>query len=91
MKINSTIVNTFPFTIRPLSEEDGGGFMIEYPDLPGCVSDGDSPRQAIAHGRDAFRASLFSSARHDRRGTRNAPSIIMKGPSAGNAESDFVF
>jgi hypothetical protein len=30
----------FPFIIRPLSEEDGGGYLIEYLDLPGCISDG---------------------------------------------------
>jgi antitoxin HicB len=64
MKINGAIVNSFPFTIHPLSDEDGGGFMIEYPDLPGCVSDGDTPEEAIAHGRDAVRAYLLSCAKH---------------------------
>jgi antitoxin HicB len=36
-------IDKYPFTIRPLSSEDGGGFLIEYPDLPGCHSDGDTP------------------------------------------------
>ena len=50
----------YPFTIRPLSFEDGGGFLIEYPDLPGCHSDGETPEQAIENGRDAVRSYLMS-------------------------------
>ena len=64
MKINKTLINSYPFTIRPLSQEEGGGFMIEYPDLPGCVSDGSTPEEAIAHGRDAVKAYLLSCVRH---------------------------
>lgn len=44
----------YPFEVRPLSEDDGGGFLITFPDLPGCMSDGESPEEAIQEGRDAF-------------------------------------
>ncbi len=64
MKIDKTLINSYPFAIRPLSQEDGGGFMIEYPDLPGCVSDGSTPEEAIVHGRDAVKAYLLSCVRH---------------------------
>ena len=40
--------------MAPLSEEDGGGYMITFPDLPGCMSDGDTIEEALANGRDAF-------------------------------------
>lgn len=40
--------------MTPLSEEDGGGFMITFPDLPGCMSDGETIEEAIQNGRDAF-------------------------------------
>jgi len=40
--------------IAPLSEEDGGGYMITLPDLPGCMSDGDTLDEVLANGRDAF-------------------------------------
>jgi len=43
----------YPFTVRRLSEEEGGGFVIEFPDLSGCISDGASIEEAIAHGYDA--------------------------------------
>jgi len=57
-------VDRYPFAIRPLSAEDGGGFLIEYPDLPGCHSDGNTPEEAIANGRDAVRSYLLSCRRH---------------------------
>lgn len=42
--------------ISPLSAEDGGGFLITFPDLPGCMSDGATVEETIANGRDAFSA-----------------------------------
>jgi len=40
--------------ISPLSAEDGDGYMITFPDLPGCMSDGETLEEALANGRDAF-------------------------------------
>jgi antitoxin HicB len=56
--------NDYPFFIRPLSEEDGGGYLIEFPDLPGCVADGSTPEEAISDGRDAVKAYLSSCKKH---------------------------
>jgi predicted RNase H-like HicB family nuclease len=42
--------------VAPLPEEDGGGFLITFPDLPGCMSDGETIEEAVDNGRDAFRA-----------------------------------
>ena len=44
----------YAHVITPLSEEDGGGYMITLPDLPGCMSDGRTQDEAIENGRDAF-------------------------------------
>jgi antitoxin HicB len=57
-------IDKYPFTIRPLSVEDGGGYLIEYIDLPGCHSDGETPEEAIANGRDAVRSYLLSCKKH---------------------------
>ena len=44
----------YPFEMRPLSKEEGGGWVIVFPDLPGCMSDGESPEEAIENGKDAL-------------------------------------
>jgi antitoxin HicB len=45
-----------PYEIRvtPLSQEDGGGYMAMVPDLDGCVSDGETPQEAVANAMDAI-------------------------------------
>jgi predicted RNase H-like HicB family nuclease len=40
--------------ISPLSDDDGGGYMITFPDLPGCMSDGETMEEVLVNGRDAF-------------------------------------
>lgn len=40
--------------IEPLSEEDGGGYFATVPDLPGCMSDGETPEEAVANVQDAI-------------------------------------
>ncbi|MBF0139001.1 MAG: type II toxin-antitoxin system HicB family antitoxin [Magnetococcales bacterium] len=44
----------YPFTIRPLNADEGGGYLIEFPDLPGCMSDGETLEEAIANGKEAM-------------------------------------
>jgi predicted RNase H-like HicB family nuclease len=44
----------YPVIIEPLSLEDGGGFAAFAPDLPGCMSDGETPEEALANVRDAI-------------------------------------
>jgi predicted RNase H-like HicB family nuclease len=46
----------YPVLIEPLSVQDGGGFVATVPDLPGCMSDGETPEQALANVRDAIAA-----------------------------------
>ncbi len=50
----------YRFTVRPLTEDEGGGWLIEFPDLPGCMSDGETIEEAIANGEDAKRWVLTS-------------------------------
>lgn len=46
----------YPVIVQPLSEEDGGGFAAIVPDLPGCMSDGATPEEALSNVRDAIAA-----------------------------------
>ena len=53
-------IDQYPFAVRPLSEDDGGGYLIEYPDIPGCKSDGETPEEAVINGKDALRCVLLT-------------------------------
>lgn len=46
------------FEIRPLTEEEGSGYLVEFPDYPGCVADGDTPEAALQEGRDALKSYI---------------------------------
>jgi antitoxin HicB len=48
----------YPFIVRPLAADEGGGYLIEFPDLPGCISDGETVDEAVANGMDARREWL---------------------------------
>ncbi len=65
----SALFEHYRFNISPLSVADGGGFLITWPDLPGCMSDGETIEETIIHGRDAF---LTYVATHKETG-RNLP------------------
>jgi antitoxin HicB len=58
-KASELNLDAYPFTIRPMTEDEGEGFLIEYPDVAGCMSDGSTPEEAIANGRDALKACLL--------------------------------
>lgn len=48
----------YPFEIRPLTEEEGGGFLISFPDFSECISDGETTEEAIRNGLDALRETI---------------------------------
>jgi predicted RNase H-like HicB family nuclease len=43
-------------TVGLLSRDEGGGFLATVPDLPGCMSDGETPEEALANIQDAVAA-----------------------------------
>lgn len=50
--------STYPLTVEPLSEADGGGYLVSFPDLPGCHGDGETIEAAIADGIAALEDCL---------------------------------
>ena len=48
----------YPFEVRPLSAEEGGGYLVSFPDFAECISDGASIAEAIENGRDALKATI---------------------------------
>ena len=47
---------SYPVVVQPLKDEDGGGFIATVPDLPGCMSDGETPEEALLNVQDAIAA-----------------------------------
>lgn len=45
----------YEIKIRKLSEEEGGGWFAQIPLLPGCMSDGETPEEALKNLEDAKR------------------------------------
>jgi antitoxin HicB len=57
----ATDVKALPrFEIRPLTAEEGGGYLVEFPEYPGCVADGETPEEAIREARDALNSYLHT-------------------------------
>lgn len=50
----------YPFMLRQLTEAEGGGLLIEFPDLPGCISDGETVEEAIENGHDAVESWILA-------------------------------
>lgn len=46
----------YPVVIEPLGSEDGGGYLATVPDLPGCMSDGETRELAARNVGDAIEA-----------------------------------
>lgn len=44
------------YPIAPLSKEEGGGYLVTFPDLVGCIADGQTIDEAINEAKDAFQA-----------------------------------
>ena len=51
-------IKEYPFEIKPLSPADGGGYLISFPDFSECISDGETPEDAIRNGYDALRETI---------------------------------
>ncbi|MBM3724891.1 MAG: type II toxin-antitoxin system HicB family antitoxin [Acidobacteria bacterium] len=56
--VSNRELDKYPFAVRPLPPEEGGGYLVEYQDIPGCMSDGETIAEAIANGREALRDCL---------------------------------
>jgi antitoxin HicB len=39
--------------VKPLPSDEGGGYLAWVPDLPGCMSDGESAAEAVQNAEQA--------------------------------------
>lgn len=47
-----------PYRMELVEDRDEGGFVVSYPDLPGCITCGETVEQAVANAQDAKKAWL---------------------------------
>ena len=85
------VVPKFPFEkyahiVCPLPAEEGGGYLITFPDLPGCMSDGETEVEAVSNGRDAFES--WVSARID--AGKAIPEPVYRSDTLPTASGRFV-
>ena len=72
--------------VSQIPKKDGGGFLVTVPDLPGCMSDGATEVEAIANGKDAFKA--WVSARKDAK--KEIPEPFYRPDTAPEVSGKFV-
>jgi antitoxin HicB len=48
----------YPFEIRPLTAEEGGGYLISFPDFADCISDGETLEEVLENGRYALKETI---------------------------------
>jgi antitoxin HicB len=59
-------LDAYPFIVRRLTGDEGGGYLVEYTDIPYCIADGKTAGEAIRHGREALEACLVTIAESGR-------------------------
>jgi len=44
----------YPALVRELDPSEGGGYLVEIPDLPGCMADGETREEALTEAEHAI-------------------------------------
>ncbi len=68
-----TDASAYAYDVAELAAEDGGGFIVTFPDIPGVLGIGDNKGEAIADGQQALFACL------------DAPKAVDREPPAPSA------
>jgi predicted RNase H-like HicB family nuclease len=48
----------YRYELAPLAAAEGGGYVVSFPDIPGCLGVGDTEEAAVADGQKALFACL---------------------------------
>ena len=47
-----------PYKMEIVEDKEEGGFIVSFPDLPGCITCGETVESAVANAMDAKKAWL---------------------------------
>ena len=56
----------YRITLRLLAAQEGGGWLAEVPELAGCMSDGETPQDAVENVMDAIACWIEAAEEDDR-------------------------
>lgn len=65
----------YSIMIFPLSKRDGGGFVGVVPDLPGCISDGETAEEAVKNTHQAIKDWVAEAKRLKRKVPRPGAAV----------------
>ncbi|MGO9235165.1 MAG: type II toxin-antitoxin system HicB family antitoxin [Methylocella sp.] len=51
-------LSVYRYDVAPIPAEEGGGYIVRFPDIPGCLGVGDTPEEAVEDGQQALFACL---------------------------------
>ena len=61
MRVPTKTLNEYlalPYRIEIVEDRNEGGFVVSYPDLPGCITCGETVESAVANAQDAKREGI---------------------------------
>lgn len=76
----------YAVVVTKLSDEDGGGYIAVVPDLYGCMSDGETPEEALRNVQEAISDWLEASKELG----RNIPDVGSSAARARAREKAFI-
>jgi antitoxin HicB len=59
------VARIYTYTIVIEADEESGGFVVDVPALPGCHTEGDTHKEAIAMAQDAIAGYIESLLAHN--------------------------
>ena len=68
------------FEIRLMAEDEGTGYLVTFPDLPGCMSDGETVEEAVENAADAEKCWLEADAKWAKEDEEKANRFVTRIP-----------
>jgi antitoxin HicB len=65
--------------IERLADADGGGYLATVPDLPGCMSDGETPEEALKNVQEAIESWIESAKEWKQEVPKPSPPLARAG------------
>lgn len=66
--------------LRPLTEDEGGGWLASFPDLPGCMSDGETPEEALRNAAEAESVWIAANEKWGKAKTEKPARLVARLP-----------